>query len=171
MECQKCGKAPAKVFLTQIVNGKMLKVDLCENCAREMGVTNTEGFSMADLFLSMGLEKKGGEQPHLLPPPVALEEAICEHCGYTLEDLKKTGKLGCAECYKTFEGTLEEVLREVQKKPSHQGKVPARQIRMQGSLDHLKELEISLQEAISNERFEEAARLRDEIRILRESLK
>ena len=48
LKCDLCSK-PATVHLTQIVNSKIHKVDLCEACAQAKGVTDPSGFSLADL--------------------------------------------------------------------------------------------------------------------------
>ena len=45
--------------------------------------------------------------------PVYREEAVCPKCGRSLTEFRKTGKLGCAECYATFEKPLETTLRQI----------------------------------------------------------
>src|SRR6186997_2242998 len=54
LKCDLCSK-PATVHLTQIVNNKVHKVDLCEACAQAKGVTDPSGFSLADLLLKASL--------------------------------------------------------------------------------------------------------------------
>ena len=54
LKCDLCSK-PATVHLTQIVNSKIHKVDLCEACAQAKGVTDPSGFSLADLLLKASL--------------------------------------------------------------------------------------------------------------------
>ena len=44
INCDICTKL-ATVHLTQIVNGKIHKIDLCETCAKEKGVTDPNGLS------------------------------------------------------------------------------------------------------------------------------
>ena len=100
MKCcrQECDKE-ATVHLTEIVDGQMKKIDLCEDCAQEKGVTNPQGFALADLFLGLGASQE-------------LEEAAgpdlgCSTCGFTQADFKKSGRLGCPDCYTTFAEALE----------------------------------------------------------------
>jgi protein arginine kinase activator len=92
MLCNFCKKNEAKVHLTQIVDNKMQKVDLCEACSKEKGVSDPTGFSLADLLLGLGaaqeMEKASGGA-----------ELKCPHCGFTQADFKKAGRLGCSECY------------------------------------------------------------------------
>ena len=65
MKCDVCQKSEATVYLTQIVEGKMQKVNLCENCAKEKGVSDPTGFAMADLLLGLGATQQieHGGQP------------------------------------------------------------------------------------------------------------
>jgi protein arginine kinase activator len=79
----------AAVFLTQIVDGKMQKVNLCEGCSKEKGVQDPTGFALADLLLGIGAAEKSKRRvEHALPV-----------CGFTQADFKKTGRLGCSSCY------------------------------------------------------------------------
>ncbi|HKB89117.1 MAG TPA: excinuclease ABC subunit B, partial [Opitutaceae bacterium] len=87
LKCDLCGK-PATVHLTQIVNNKVHKVDLCEECAQAKGVTDTSGFSLADLLIKASLN----------PEPDG-NEIRCEQCGFTQSDFKKQGRFGCPACY------------------------------------------------------------------------
>jgi len=81
INCDICSKL-ATVHLTQIVNGKIHKIDLCETCAKEKGVTDPNGFSLADL-LSSGVEGEDLEAVH--------GDLVCKQCGFTPEDYKKLG--------------------------------------------------------------------------------
>ena len=90
MRCDVCQKTEATVFLTQIVEGKMQKVNLCEACAKDKGVGESGSFAMADLLLGLGATQqieRGQPSQH------------CPVCGFTQADFKKTGRLGCSACY------------------------------------------------------------------------
>jgi protein arginine kinase activator len=56
------------------------------------------------------------------------EEVACEVCGTTLSSFKKTGKLGCAQCYKTFEPSLLPVLKGIHMNERHIGKHPGKRV-------------------------------------------
>lgn len=150
LKCDFCSK-PATVHLTQIVNNKVHKVDLCEDCAQSKGVTDPSGFSLADLLLKASLnpEPAGGVR--------------CEQCGFTQSDFKKQGRFGCAACYDTFKGLIEPMLDGMHKGTSHHGKIPRIAMSRKTHYDRLNKLEVSLNEAIKSEHYEEAARYRDEI--------
>jgi protein arginine kinase activator len=151
LKCDFCAK-PATVHLTQIVNNKVHKVDLCEECAQTKGVTDPSGFSLADLLLKASLNPETG------PPGVR-----CEQCGFTQADFKKHGRFGCPACYDTFKAMLDPLLEGMHKGISHLGKIPQAALDRKSLYDRLNKLELDLTEAIKSERYEEAARYRDEI--------
>lgn len=156
MKCDSCGEKEATVFLTQIVDGKMHKVNLCEPCSKAKGVNDPTGFALADVLLGLGSEKS-------LDIPGAVKTK-CPVCGFTQADLKKTGRLGCSECYDTFASPLEPMLRGMHKGLQHVGKVPARLASKRESEALVDSLRSDLEEAIATEQFEKAAQLRDRIR-------
>ena len=158
LKCDLCSN-PATVHLTQIVNNKVHKVDLCEECAQVKGVTDPSGFSLADLLLKASLN----------PEPAVTSGLRCEQCGFTQADFKKQGRFGCPHCYETFAATLEPMLDNMHKGTAHVGKVPQRALDRKTLTERLARLETELQEAIRTERYEEAARFRDEIHQVRQA--
>ena len=159
LKCDLCSK-PATVHLTQIVNHKVHKVDLCEECAQAKGVTDPSGFSLADLLLKASLN----------PEPAQAAGLRCEQCGFTQADFKKHGRFGCPHCYETFSETLVPMLENMHKGNVHIGKVPQRALDRKTLHDRLAKLEAELQDAIKSERYEEAARFRDEIHQVRQAV-
>lgn len=157
LKCDLCDK-PATVHLTQIVNNKIHKLDLCESCAAAKGVTDPNGFSLADLLV------KGADTAET-PETGGI---VCEHCGFTQKDFKRLGRLGCPACYDQFMPILEPVLANMHKGVSHLGKVPAKALQRRSLQDRISELETKLQEAVVAENYEDAARFRDEIKLVRD---
>ena len=157
MICDVCKSQTATVYLTQIVDGNMKKVNLCEACSKEKGVSDPTGFALADLLLGLGESQQVEQTP-------AVEH--CPVCGFTQADFKKTGRLGCSECYETFGEGLGALIKAMHKGTQHSGKVPARLYRNMARTDRLNELRKHLEEAVSKEDYEAAANLRDEIRQL-----
>lgn len=160
MLCDICKKNVATVHLTQMVDGKTKKVDLCEVCSKEKGVDDPTGFSLADLLLGLGAAQE-------IEQASAGGEIRCPHCGFTQADFKKAGRLGCSECYKVFAEGLESLLKTMHKGTKHVGKVPQVYRQTQDMADKLKTLQKKLEKAIANEDFETAATLRDEVKALR----
>jgi protein arginine kinase activator len=158
-KCQICGK-PATVHLTQIIGNKIHKIDLCEECAKAKGITDPEGFSMGELL--------GSDETHSHVPS---ESVVCSSCGFTPKDFKKMGLFGCPDCYESFAPIIMPMLRTMHRDVTHRGKVPTRSLERMSSRTRLASLEAQLADAIKEERFEDAARLRDELSAIKKSLK
>lgn len=170
MNCDSCQKEEATIFFTQVVEGKVQKVNLCKGCADDKGVTDPTGFALADMLEGMGEEKE-------TETPVETDELTCPSCGFTQSDFKKTGRFGCADCYHVFDEGLDGLLEAMHKHTQHTGKVPSTfpdlpesdlapgpEEPMEASpLDKLSELKDALSKSVEDEDYEEAARLRDEI--------
>jgi protein arginine kinase activator len=161
MLCTICKEKPATVHLTQIVGDKMQKLDLCEECAKTKGINDPTSFGLADLDLVLGL---GASQQ--LEQAAGGVELKCSRCGFTQADFKKSGRLGCPECYRTFADGLAGLLKTMHKGTRHTGKAPEalRATRENASL--LKTLQTKLARAIKDENYEQAALMRDEIKQL-----
>jgi len=157
MLCSICKEKPATVHLTQIVGEKMQKLDLCEECAKAKGVNDPSGFALADLMLGLGASQE-------IEQSAGGVETKCPRCGFSQADFKKSGRLGCPECYKTFAEGLEGLLKTMHKGTRHEGKVPEALRATREQSDRLKLLQKKLAKAIEQENFEEAALLRDEIK-------
>ena len=157
MQCCVCKEKPATVHLTQIVGDKMQKLDLCEDCAKAKGVNDPAGFALADLMLGLGASQE-------IEQSSGGVETKCPRCGFSQADFKKSGRLGCPECYKTFAEGLEGLLKTIHKGTRHEGKVPEALRATREQSDRLKLLQKKLAKAIEQENFEEAAQLRDEIK-------
>lgn len=133
----------------------MQKVNLCESCSKEKGVTDPTGFALADLLLGLGaaqeIERAGGSQK-------------CPVCGFSQADFKKTGRLGCSNCYETFSEGLQTLLKGMHKGILHVGKKPSRLAKSLEREAQLKALQRDLRKAVSEENYESAAQIRDEIK-------
>ncbi len=158
--CDICGKL-ATVHLTQIINNKIQKIDLCEECAQKKGVTDPSGFSLADLLSkNIDISAGGGESNSPL---------VCEQCGFTPQNFKKSGRLGCACCYESLAPVIMPILQNMQRGPQHQGKVPQRVVDRVSVRREMDSLQRKLQDAVSEERYEDAATYRDQLEKLKTS--
>ena len=157
MLCSMCKEREAKVHYTKIVADKIQKVDLCEECAKSKGMNDPTAFSLADELFGLGaaleIEQAGGG--------TGLK---CPACGFTQADFKKSGRLGCPECYQTFSEPLKGLLKTMHKGTRHVGKVPESLRQSRDVSDRLKNLQERISKAIEEEDFEKAAILRDEIK-------
>lgn len=157
LKCSHCSN-PATVHLTQIVNNKIIKVDLCESCAQAKGVTDPESFSLADLLNKTSLVPEKSE--------TRLE---CAECGLTTADFRRTGRLGCAACYHTFAPLIRPALEDMHADVEHKGKIPEVAFTRQHSKAEIETLENALQRAIAEEAYEDAAKFRDQIQSIKDA--
>lgn len=165
MLCQECGQRQATLHFTKIVNGEKTEFHICEVCAKEKGevlpgMSNT--FSIHNLLSGLlNFETAGGNLGQ------DVKQTHQCSCGLTYAQFSRSGRFGCANCYKTFGDKLEPLFRKVHSgNVNHYGKIPKRsgtRIKLKRELQDLKE---RLQQAIVQEEFEEAAQLRDKIREL-----
>jgi protein arginine kinase activator len=157
MLCDICKQNVATVHLTQMVEGKTKKVDLCEGCSKAKGVDDPTGFSLADLLLGLGASQE-------MEASAGGGDLKCPNCGFTQADFKKAGRLGCSECYNVFSEGLESLLKTMHKGTRHVGKRPHTLQTEAEVANKLKSLQKQLEKAIADENFEGAAQIRDEIK-------
>ncbi|HLD82868.1 MAG TPA: UvrB/UvrC motif-containing protein [Candidatus Omnitrophota bacterium] len=158
MLCDICGKNPATVHLTEIIDEQMTELHLCEECASQKSMQMEQQFGLGDLLAGLVDLKPAKEKE---PEPVSLK---CPACSLSYSDFKKLGRLGCKDCYVTFKRYLVPLLKKIHGSGLHLGKSPLRAERVLKKKDDLQELRLRLQKAIQQEEFEEAARLRDQIK-------
>ena len=155
VKCCLCDQ-PATVHLTQIVNNKMLKVNLCESCASDKGLIGAQaqhGFALADVLKN-----------HKLHPVDSVKSNLkCEDCGLELSELRASGRLGCEHCFAVFKQTLSAMVEDMHFGQKHVGKVPKQSLVSQNSRVKLLQLRLALNEAIESEAYEDAAKYRDQI--------
>ncbi len=178
MLCERCGKEEATVPVIKIVGGEFTVMHLCSKCAEEItGEMKKEIESLFPSFPDL-LSKMFSDFPSfhseffapfeekaVRPPEV--EEIKCPKCGLSYSDFKKTFQLGCSQCYETFREQLEPMLRRIHGSIIHKGKVPSKvPIKVETPKDKIRDLKAKIAETIKKEEYEEAARLRDEIRTL-----
>lgn len=160
MLCEICGKNEATVHLTEIVNDKMTKLHLCEECAKEKGAEMEEHFGLSDLLA--GLSDLGANNIE----PDLMESVKCPACGFSYNDFKKVGRFGCGDCYEAFKAQIAPLLKRIHGADRHVGKVPLMVGKTIKDTRTLQDLKVKMEKAIQTEDFEEAARLRDKIKEL-----
>lgn len=172
MLCQKCKKNEATVHIVKIVNGEKQEICLCENCAREAADIQVDFVLGGDLdkkfpnILNDFFQKIDGNN---VAKKIEIDKKIdivCKRCGQKLSDFKKTGKLGCSECYDAFREALIPVIEKNQIGNEHIGKVPKKNETELTNKKKIATLKERLQECIILEAYEKAAEIRDEIKML-----
>ena len=165
MTCNLCGTREATIHLTEIVNNQMVEIHLCETCAQEKGTDFKTHFNFGELlggFAEAG--KPSGTTERRSP-------IRCAECGLTYEEFGKTGRLGCATCYGSFAKGLVPLIKRVQRSTHHVGKKPSKISRETRSVHDLRLLQDRLRKSIQTEAFEDAAKIRDEIKQMEERIK
>lgn len=183
-KCQFCGK-PATVHMTQVINNKTTVIRMCNECAAKHGLFDKEGLPFA-MLSGLGEALFSGMKQNL-----SANGLICSKCGCTPMSFKETGRLGCPHCYKDLKLLIDGIIESSQKGTIHKGKysregVMAATMNASGGVtdasasikrsprklsteERLNELQEMLDAAVKAERYEEAARLRDEIKNLKGS--
>lgn len=171
MNCELCSEREATVHLTQVIDGKVRKMHLCEQCAAKSGIDVNGPLSITDILLGMGVPKQTAEAAAGLDADSAGPERTCPRCHMRRTDFKKGGRFGCAECYAAFADELPPLLRAMHRSDHHVGKAPAGQGERLRALAEISMLQTRLKKSIAAEAFEEAAKLRDQIEAVKVRLK
>ncbi|MFF5996351.1 UvrB/UvrC motif-containing protein [Lysinibacillus sp. KU-BSD001] len=173
MICEHCKQRHATVTITQIKNGTKLERHYCEICAGKFHPFQVEIQEepvsihqlMSDWFSLPKWKSKVQEETQ-----PKKQQGTCPSCGFTYRQFLKVGKFGCAQCYHTFRDQLPQVLKRLQADVKHIGKKQTEEYQF---INYQKQIELirqQMQQAIAEERFEDAARLRDEVRAIEQKL-
>lgn len=139
----------------------MNKMSFCESCAAEEGIMDVSGFGLADSVMSEGAVAASAAS-------TGEGGNTCPGCGFTSSKFQQTGRLGCSQCYLTFSDEILARLGSMHRGLRHFGKHPEGFEGDAFSERLLSECQERLDQAIESENYEEAARIRDEIRQLEE---
>ena len=161
--CERCHKEQATVHLTEIRNEKKLELHLCQGCAEAEGVVVKQTLDISNLLAGIASGSAAKRRARAAGP-----RKVCPRCGYALDDFQSTGRLGCPQDYTVFHDELEPLLKKIHGAAAHVGKVPPRAAAAVRRETELQRLEADLRRAVAREDFESAARLRDELKKLRE---
>ncbi len=161
MRCDICGSSNAVIHIQQIAGKEEININICEKCAREKGlsINNKElSMSLKNLLTNFEQIKKAVETRN--------NASVCSECGKTLDDLRKSGKAGCQGCYRDFNKYITGLFRNSAGVAKHRGKFPFKVNIMGRKMKEIGNLHLQLKRAVKKEDFEEAAYLRDRIRLM-----
>ncbi len=173
MLCDRCHKNIATMHVQLFAGENKQFVHLCAECATASCKLqlNGESVDLAAVFSGVtGQSLESALVPHV-PAPVQDEEVkvTCEFCGLTDVELRRSGRLGCPECYDTFRDSLEDAFHGMHRGVVHSGRQfaaarPDADTARVGPT--IEDLQRELDRAVAAEAYERAARLRDELRRL-----
>ncbi len=171
MNCQDCGENEAFIHLTEIVDGEVRSVWLCTRCSRLRRAAGRESFPGAEDASddSENLVSFLGDKDDAAGADSEAEVRICPSCDYRLEDWRGTSLLGCPRCYQAFRTALAPHLARYHGHASHFGKRPRNRLEDPNQLATIQRVRTALNKAVGREDFEEAAHLRDLLRMLKQS--
>lgn len=155
MKCDKCG-APSVYHSTLIVNGLSQKTSLCRDCAIKEGVFN-QGTTLFDDMFSSFADMLNFEQ---------VEDVVCPVCKTSLREFKSTGKLGCPNCYEMFRTEIANILKRIAPFETHKQdaiKAPKAKQSKPSKDEQIKTLREEMKLAVSEERYEDAAKIKKQI--------
>ncbi len=162
MKCDICHDRTAVIFVQQVSRGNSVELHLCEQCAKERGFStdaNRVDISLGGIF--SGLSESGQEDRETGP--------ACPTCGCTLQSIKRTRRVGCADCYARFRAEIVTILRqEGIETATPVLPTDSRERPLQEGVD-ASTLRRELQRAIDQENYELAAYYRDRLRSLGEA--
>lgn len=178
MLCENCGKREANVRYSENINGAKKELHLCEECSKKLGITDKMDFRMPSLDFSslFGSFLEDFSTPDFMPLLSEMKKIECNSCGSTFEDIINTGRYGCPNCYEVFEDRMDPILKKLQGANRHNGrlgKISDNKVKFEKSEENvstnsnenkLEKLQEDLKLAIKEERYEEAAKIRDEIK-------
>lgn len=174
MLCDNCKKNEATVHLTRVVNGKKTERHLCSSCAAKQpndglgssffnfGTPLLDNDFFTNDFFTNTLYPEGTLHPH--------HAVRCDRCGMSFEDFNDSGKFGCDHCYEVFDAQISPLVKRLQGSLAYEGRVPSRGTGVFKTKHQIKRFRQELDKSIKAEKFEDAARIRDEIKVLEESL-
>lgn len=179
MLCDNCKKREANVRYSENMNGVKKELHLCEECSRRLGITDKMDFRMPSFdfsnFFGSFLEDFS-TSPDFMPLLSEIKQIKCDSCNSTFNDIVNTGRYGCPNCYDVFEDRMDSILKKLQGANRHSGrlgKISDNKVKYQESeknkIDNanknkVEELQEKLKKAIKEERYEDAAKIRDEIK-------
>ncbi len=176
MLCKICNKNPATIHIQEIVNGEKKTLHICAGCAAQKSKEDPvlNGFNLAEMLYSLSGQmgaQEGDKQEQPKDGEEVLPLSVCPKCGWDSARFRKTGRLGCANCYSVFEDIVIPALANMHRGSFHVGKAPGA-AGSSGSesgrrMLELMKLQKELEDHVRREEFEKAAEVRDRINALK----
>ncbi len=157
-KCERCA-SPATVHITEVLaEAKFEEHHVCETCYPKY-MEDSQTKTGAAITSDAGAE---------------LEEALfgqqeCPDCGIKFVDFRNSHRLGCSRDYQVFQNELLPLLENIHGETRHCGKTPRRYPQTKLAEAELTQLRQRLKRAVEREDYEEAARLRDQIKTVEDA--
>jgi protein arginine kinase activator len=165
MICPKCNNRLATIRYAEVVDGVVTERYLCPDCLARMQQDSTAGFELSSAIPAAARPSSAD-----VAEDAVRTQRACPGCGILLSQVLETGKVGCARCYETFATEIDDRLEALHHALHHKGKalrVDDAKSRLMADLQNKRGL---LRTVLRAEKYEDAARLRDEIKTLESAL-
>ena len=150
--CDKCGK-PATNLTWVEINGTRIEQHLCSECAKhEEGLDELIQPMIGEFFDFPVAFARKKPSKHIL---------TCPTCGYTSKEFLESGAYNCPDCYKVF-GQLKPYQSNMDDMPMPIEKVKLN-VKMPNEFSYVDGLKAQLQKAVNEERYKDAAELKQKI--------
>ena len=142
MKCQNCNTRQATVHYKETINGATREMNLCEECAAK-------------------LQGESGFMPFFSEffAPQEIVGRVCPTCGADEGYYNRHNRFSCPDCYNAFPSSTDRLLKQIHNTTRHKVDLPK-------ANSELAKLREELENAISTEHYEEAAKIRDKIKSL-----
>ncbi|OPX18357.1 hypothetical protein BXT86_01650 [candidate division WOR-3 bacterium 4484_100] len=150
MLCDDCKKNPATIIFKEVLPDRTVELHLCDECAAKRGLISAKKMSPLEVLHKL-LKEKGARDA----------EVICPVCYLSLAEFKRSGRFGCSHCINTFEPYIKTLVKKIHNSDKHIGRklVPGRKRGIE-----IYKLREELKKALEREAYEEAARIRDQLK-------
>ena len=178
MKCQNCGENEANFRYTEIINGVKKEIALCDECRQKLGLQGLDFNIPIDFSSFFGDFLNEYDESSVFPMLAKPKQLKCDSCGMTYDQFMKEGKFGCSNCYSIFDTKIEPILKrihgeskylgrkgKVSKAPVHNEENKIEDVKNEKE-QTLADLKKELKKLIKEEKYEEAAIIRDKIKTL-----
>lgn len=180
MLCSICHKNPATIHIQEIAGNQKKTLHLCQECASKKMQEDSsfQSLNLAEVLYNI-TNQFNGEQKEETPAEEDHTGLFCRTCGWDYAGFRKTGRLGCPNCYTAFYDILKSAIGAMHRGTTHTGKFPNEftgELPAEGAINlsvlktELEKLQKSLNQAVASEEYERAAILRDKISDLKQQL-
>ncbi len=179
MKCQNCGKNEANFRYTEIINGVKKEIALCDKCRKELGMQGLDFNIPIDFSSFFGDLLNEYDNSSLFPMLSKPNQLKCNSCGMTYDEFIKEGKFGCSNCYNVFDSKVEPILKRIHGESKYLGRKGKISTPIQNNKEiesdkeseennemNITEMKKELKKLIKEEKYEEAAIVRDKIKQL-----
>ena len=179
MICNRCNLKNATVHYRCNENGKVTDLHLCTDCAEKEGILyngiskeklnfeSDSGF-IGNNFGKLPFSALFGVPSHIRTS--GLQQKVCTGCGLTENELRSSGKLGCEKCYTVFSELVYSMLNKMHMSVEYKGKIPERNGNIISISEKINKLKADMEKAVEKQEYEEAAKYRDMIKQLENSM-